>query len=123
MKRHMFVLMLVGLVLTAIGTPIAGLFERHHHPYWFVWPYFALSTATCIAAAVGLLWVSRRRTALFIALWSCMATFLVALFAAHQWPNGDDGPGGAWMLFVVPASAMAAAWAYAALWGASRESD
>jgi hypothetical protein len=111
MKRHLIAFLIIGLILTALGIPFSGLGRKHSHGYWFVWPYIAFAVTTAVAAAVGLVWPVRRRNALHVSMWSCICSPLLSAFAIRLWPGGDDGPGMAWIFFVIPASGFAGLWA------------
>lgn len=103
--------LLIGLVLTVLGIWVGGItdiyYAHGYWGYWFVWPYLVVSLTVTLAATLGLFWPAGRREALYLAMFACILAPLLAVFAVTRWPGGDDGPGMAWMFFVIPASGLA----------------
>lgn len=103
MRRALFVLLGLGIVLSAIGYPFTG-FTSYSDGYWFVWPYIGLTVSCAVAAAAGLKWSAFQRRALWIAESSCFLLPFASWLAISLWPGGDDGPGLGWLFIVIPAS-------------------
>jgi len=103
MRRALFVLLGLGIVLSGIGYPFTG-FTSYSDGYWFVWPYIALAVSCALAAAAGLRWAAVQRRAIWVAESSCFLLPFASWFAILRWPGGDDGPGMGWLLVVIPAS-------------------
>lgn len=115
MKKRLISVLAVSLILLMLALWIAVILAGNQ--YAFTYPFLSASLISVLVSGPGL-YFKRWRSPTFVVSTILLAfLFIPASYALRCWPGGDDGPGMAWILFIVFGSRIAAILSIALLIG------